>query len=110
MTQQEQIKAALVHALHTHPEGAWSFIQNFKAFRDDLEQTEDWERELAIREVYKGPMPFAWSQWYDDTITSDEYENNYDWCGDIEELCLFIKNIDHYIEPTTVYPSTVQHI
>ena len=41
-------------------------------------------------------MPFVWSPWDDDTITSDEYENNYDWCGDID-----------YIVPTTVYPSTL---
>lgn len=101
VTFREKIKAALIHSLHTHPEGAWSFIQNFKAFRDDLELTEDWEKELAIREIYKGHMPFMWSPWDDDIadpVASPEYEKNYEWCEEIEELCLFIQNIEDYIE------------
>lgn len=101
MSFREKIKAALVHALHTDPAGVWGFIENFERFKHDLEDTNDWEKELAIREIYKGPLPFVWSPWDDDVadpVASDEYEDNYDWCQDIADLCLFIQNIDSYIE------------
>ena len=97
----DKIKAALLHSLHNDPEDGLSFIDNFKAFRDDLELTDPWKLELAIREVYHGPMPFVWSPWDDDIADpepSPEYDANYDWCAEIEDLCLFIQNIEDYIE------------
>ena len=100
MSFQSKIKAALTHALHHDPHAALGFIENFKAFKDDLETTEDWEKELAIREVYKGRVPFVWSPWDDDIadpVASPEYEQHYEWCQDIEDLCLFIQNIENYI-------------
>jgi len=99
----DKIKAALVHSLHNDPSDGLSFIENFKSFRDDLELVEDWRRELAIREVYKGKMSFVWGYCealddHADPVASPEYEKNYDWCVEIEELCLFIQNIEDYIE------------
>ena len=101
MSFRDKIKAALIHSLHNEPGYGSSFIDNFKAFRDDLELTDNWEKELAIREIYKGPMPFVWTPWDDDIadpVPSPEYEENYDWCKEIEDLCLFIQNIKDYIE------------
>ena len=99
----DKIKAALIHSLHNDPGYGLSFIENFKAFRDDLELTEDWQRELAIREVYKGKMPFVWGYCealddHADPEPSPEYDENHDWCEEIEDLCLFIQNIEDYIE------------
>jgi len=107
MSFRDKIKAALVHALHNDPDevanGVSAFIEQFQQFEDDLERTEAWEKELAIREVYKGDMPFVWGscealEGYAFPVESDEYNENIDWCEDIENLCLFIKNIDKYIE------------
>ena len=100
MSFRDQIKAALIHALHNNPSDAWGFIENHMRFQNDMEQTEDWEKELAIREVYKGPMPFVWSTWDNDIadpVTSPEYNNNYEWCEEIEDICLFIHHIEDYI-------------
>ena len=107
MSFRDKIKSALVHALHNDPDevanGVSAFIEQFQQFEDDLERTEAWEKELAIREVYKGDMPFVWGscealEGYAFPVESDEYNENIDWCEDIENLCLFIKNIDKYIE------------
>ena len=100
MSFRDQIKAALIHALHNDPSEAEALLQNFKAFQSDLETTEDWEKELAIREIYKGDMPFVWSPWDDDIADpepSPEYDEHYEWCEEIEDLCLFIQKIDWYI-------------
>jgi hypothetical protein len=99
----DKIKAALVHSLHNDAGYGLSFIEKFKAFRDDLQLTEDWEMELAIREVYKGKMSFVWGYCealddHADPVASPEYEEHYDWCAEIQDLCLFIKNIEEYIE------------
>ncbi len=88
----DKIKAALIHSLHHDAGYGISFIDNFKAFRDDLELTDDWKKELAIREVYNGPMPFVWGYCealddIADPVASDEYEEHYDWCAEIEDLC-----------------------
>ena len=98
----DKIKVALIHSLHNDPGYGISFIDNFKAFRDDLELTDNWKKELAIREIYKGPMPFVWTTLFDDDaaypIASPEYDENYEWCEEIEDLCLFIQNIEDYID------------
>jgi len=102
-TFREKIKAALIHSLHYDPSDGLSFIENFTSFQDALLTTEAWEKELAIREVYKGKMPFVWGycealDGHADPVESDEYDENIDWCEEIEELCLFIKHIENYIE------------
>jgi hypothetical protein len=100
MSFDSRIKATLLHALHNDPCAASWFIDNFQPFQDDLEMTEDWEKELAIREIYRGRLPFVWSPWDDDIadpVASPEYEQHYEWCQDIQDLCLFIKNIENYI-------------
>ena len=100
MAFKSKIKATLIHALHNSPSDAWKFIENHKHFQEDLEETTDWEKELAVREIYKGRMPFKWSPWDDDIadpVASDEYYDNLDWCGSIQDICLFIQNIDIYI-------------
>ena len=99
----DKIKAVLTHSLHNDPSDGLIFIENFKAFQDDLELTDDWKKELAIREIYKGPMSFAWGycealDGHADPVASHEYDNNIDWCEEIEDLCLFIQNIEDYIE------------
>ncbi len=98
----DKIEAALVHSLHNDAGYGLSFIEKFKDFQDDLQRTEDWEMELAIREVYKGPRPFVWTTPFDDDaafpVASPEYEEHYDWCAEIQDLCLFIKNIEEYID------------
>ena len=81
-------QAALIHSLHNDPSYGLSFIENFKAFRDDLELTEDWQRELAIREAYK--MPFVWGYCealddHADPEPSPEYYKNCEWCEEIED-------------------------
>ena len=97
----DKIKAALVESLHTDPLPALYFIENFAKFQQDIKRTENWQLELAVREIYKNPLPFVWSEW-DYGLAwpsmSYEYETNHHHVADIEELCLFIKEIEHYID------------
>ena len=95
----DKIKAALVESLHTDPLPALYFIENFPKFQKDIKRTENWELELAVREIYKNPLPFVWSEWEDyiNPTMSYEYEMNHRHVAHIEKLCLFIKEIEHYI-------------
>jgi hypothetical protein len=95
-----KIKEALLESLHSDPTPANYFIENFAKFQQHYERTEDWEKELAVREVYKGPLPFVWSEW-DYGVAwptmSSEYETNHHHVAHIEKLCVFIKEIEYYI-------------
>lgn len=95
-----KIKEALLESLHSDPTPANHFIENFAEFNKDYERKADWQKELAIREVYKGPLPFVWSEW-DYGLAwptmSREYEMNHGYLVDIEKLCVFIKEIEYYI-------------
>ena len=96
----DKIKAALIESLHTDPLPALYFIENFAKFQQNLERTEMWEFELAVREIYKNPLPFVWSEWdytLADPTMSYEYEMNHRHVEHIEKLCVFIKEIEHYI-------------
>tara|TARA_B110000858_G_C17733063_1_gene441113 strand:- start:15 stop:323 length:309 start_codon:yes stop_codon:yes gene_type:complete len=97
----DKIKAALVEALHTDPTPALSFIENFTKFNEHYGRCEMWELELAVREIYKGPLPFVWSNWdygLADPIMSYEYEMNSQHVEPFEKLCVFIKEIEYYID------------
>jgi len=97
----DKIKAVLVEALHTDPAPALHFVESFSNFKDDYERKEMWELELAVREVYKGPLPFVWSQWDYGLAwptVSYEYETNWRAVQDFEKLCVFIKEIKYYID------------
>lgn len=100
MNFQHKIRKALESALHNEYElaDANSFIENFDNFLSDMRSTEDWEGELALREWYMGRKPFEWSEWDEEKPhVSEEYEDNWDWCHDREDICLFLKNIHKYI-------------
>jgi len=76
-------------------------VESFSNFKDDYERKEMWELELAVREVYKGPLPFVWSQWDYGLAwptVSYEYETNWRAVQDFEKLCVFIKEIKYYID------------
>ena len=97
----DKIKAALVEALHTDPTPALYFIENFTKFNEYYGRNEMWELELAVREIYKGPLPFVWSEWnytLADPTMSYEYEMNHRHVEHFEKLCVFIKEIEYYID------------
>ena len=100
MNFQHKIRNVLISALHNEYEleDANSFISNFDNFILDARSTWDWEAELALREWYNGPKPFEWSEWDEEKPhVSKEYEDNWDWCNDRENICLFLKNLRKYI-------------
>ena len=100
-TFREKIKKALIESLHTDPNPANSFIQKFPGFDEYYGRTEMWQRELAVREIYKGKLPFVWSEWdYDvaDPTMSYEYEMNHHHVQIFEALCVFIKDIEYFID------------
>ena len=102
MSFRDEIKSALERVLHSEPSDAYDFLLNFKVFQDDLSSTDFWERELAIRDIFHGEKPFEWGYCealddFADPVASWEYDNNIEWCEEVEELCLFIKNIERYI-------------
>ena len=100
MSFRDKIKAALIESLHTDPTPAQDFIENFSKFNEHYGRYEMWQLELAVREVYKGDLPFVWSKWdYElaDPTMSYEYEMNSHHVQHIEKLCVFIKEIEYYI-------------
>ena len=100
MSFRDKIKAALIESLHTDPLPALYFIENFTKFTEHYGRHEMWEVELAVREIYKNPLPFVWSEWdytLADPTMSYEYEMNHRHVEPFEKLCVFIKEIEYYI-------------
>lgn len=95
-----KIFLALHSALHDDDlRYANGFIKNFDNFLSDWEKAKDWELEFALRKWYEGRKPFEWSEWDEEKPhLSKEYEDNWDWCHDREGICLFLTNIQRYIE------------
>ena len=100
MSFRHKMKTLLVEALHSDPAPALQFVESFSKFNEDYDRKEMWELEFAVREIYKGPLPFVWSTldyglaW---PQVSYEYETNWRAVQDFEKLCVFIQDIEYYI-------------